>query len=88
MRGEGFNTSAIKLLGHLPPSLQHTLDQIPQKIGVLAEVFKGDEVFSNVGKIARDSSLTRFTSARDDGAAKLLVWGILTDDGRRVRLAA
>ncbi len=80
MRGESFNTASIRLLAHLPPSMQHLLDQIPQRIGVLNEIVKGNEVFSNVGRVASGSSLSRFCSARDDGQTKQLVWGVLTDD--------
>ncbi len=80
MRGESFNTATLRLLGHLPPSVQHILDQIPQHIGVLNEVIKGSEVFSNLGRAAPHTSPRRFTSAKDDGATKELVWGILTDD--------
>ena len=80
MRGESFNTATIRLLGHLPASMQYVLDQIPQRIGFLNEVIKGNEVFSNVGRVAPGVSLTRFTSAKDDGQTKELVWGVLTDD--------
>ncbi len=80
MRGESFNTATLRMLAHLPSSMQHLLDQIPQQVGVLNEVVKGEEVFSNVGRVAEGSSLTRFMSAKDDGQAKTLVWGVLTDD--------
>ncbi len=80
MRGESFNTATLRMLAHLPSSMQHVLDQIPQRISVLNEIIKGTEVFSNVGRVARDSSLSRFSSARDDGATKQLIWGFLTDD--------
>jgi hypothetical protein len=80
MRGESVNTAVLRLLGNLPTAVQHTLDQIPQKFQALNEVLKGEEVFSNVGKVASGSSLTRFMSAKDDGKAKRFVWGILTDD--------
>jgi hypothetical protein len=85
MRGESFNTATIRLLGHLPTSMQHVLDQIPQQIGVLNEILKGNEVFSNVGRVAKESTLSRFTSAKDDGEAKELVWGVMSDsDGTMV----
>lgn len=86
MRGESFNTATLRMLGHLPPSMQHLLDQIPQRVGVLNEIVKGEEVFSNVGRVARGSSLMRFMSAKDDGRAKTLVWGILTDDTDRMHI--
>ncbi len=80
MRGESFNTATLRLLGHLPPSVQHILDQIPQHIGVLNEVIKGSEVFSNLGRVAPHTSPRRFLSAKDDGTTKELIWGILSDD--------
>jgi hypothetical protein len=80
MRGESFNTASIRLLAHVPPSMQNLLDQIPQRIGVLNEIIKGNEVFSNVGRVAPGTSVTRFISAKDDGQTKELIWGILTDD--------
>jgi hypothetical protein len=79
MRGESFNTATLKLLGHLPTSMQHLLDQIPQRIGVLNEILKGNEVFSNVGRVAQESTLHRFISAKDDGETKWLVWGVMSD---------
>jgi hypothetical protein len=84
MRGESFNTATIRLLAHLPASLQHLLDQVPQRISVLNEIIKGSEVFSNVGRVAPGTSLTRFISAKDDGQTKELIWGILTDDQGRM----
>ncbi|HNT74583.1 MAG TPA: hypothetical protein PKH77_06155 [Anaerolineae bacterium] len=86
MRGESFNTATLRLLGHLPPAMQHVLDQIPQRIGVLNEVIKGNEVFSNVGRVTSGSSLRRFLSAKDDGEAKELVWAVLTDDHDRMHI--
>ncbi len=87
MRGESFNTATLRLVGLLPESMHHLLDQIPQRIGLLNEVLKGEEVFSNVGRVARGSSLVRFTSAKDDGRSKTLVWGILTDDSGQIHIS-
>ncbi|HDQ73341.1 MAG TPA: hypothetical protein ENN19_14800 [Chloroflexi bacterium] len=87
MRGESFNTASIRLLAHLPNSMQHLLDQVPQRIGILNEVLKGNEVFSNGGRVAPGSSLTRFISAKDDGETKALVWGVLTDDQDRMQIS-
>ena len=87
MRGESFNTATLRLLAHLPPAMQNLLDQIPQRIGVLNEVIKGNEVFSNVGKVAAGSGLRRFLSAKDDGGTKELVWGVLTDDAGTVHIS-
>lgn len=79
MRGESFTTAALRLLAHLPGPMQHLVDLIPQKISILNEIIKGREVFSNVGKVAASSSITRFASARDDGETKLLIWGVMSD---------
>lgn len=84
LRGENFNVATIKLLAHMPQSIQRAMDQIPQHISSLNEIIKGEEVFSNVGRVASGSSLTRFISAKDDGETKTLVWGIMTDDHDRV----
>jgi hypothetical protein len=87
MRGESFNIATIRLLAHLPASMQHLLDQIPQHIGILNEIIKGSEAFSNVGRVAPGTSLTRFISAKDDGQTKELIWGILTDDQEQMRIS-
>lgn len=79
IRGESFSTAALRLMAHLPGAVQNLVDLIPQKVGILNEILKGREVFSNVGQVASASSITRFASARDDGATKLLVWGIMSD---------
>lgn len=83
-RGDGFPTAALKLMAHLPRPMQSLLDLIPQKIDVLNEIVKGVEVFSNIGQVSRRSSLTRFASSRDDGDAKILIWGIMTDAGGKL----
>jgi hypothetical protein len=81
MRGESFTTAALRLMGHLPAAMQSLVDLIPQKIGILNEIIKGREVFSNVGQVVASSSISRFASSRDDGDTKLLVWGIMSDAG-------
>lgn len=78
-QGESLSTAAIKYLAHLPPGMQGTLDMIPQHVGALNEILKGQEVFSNVGRVAPTSSLVRFMSAKDDGQSKKLVWGVMCD---------
>lgn len=84
-RGESFTTAALRLLAHLPRPMQSLMDQIPQKIDLLNEIVKGAEVFSNIGQVARSSSVARFASARDDGDTKLLIWGLMADaQGRLV----
>lgn len=80
LEGGSTSTATMKLLAHLPPYLMKLLDEIPRRVEILNEVLKGEEVFSNVGRVARGSSLLRFISAKDDNESKNLVWGILTDD--------
>lgn len=83
-RGESLNIAVLKLLVGLPPWLQRFLNFIPEQFQVLNEVIKGDEVYSNVGRVAPGSSLTRFMSAKDDGQTKALVWGVMSDDQDRL----
>jgi hypothetical protein len=87
LKGGSTTTATMKLLAHLPDSLLKLLDEIPRRIDVLNEVIKGEEVFSNVGRVARESSLTRFISAKDDNENKALVWAVLTDDNDVMNLS-
>jgi hypothetical protein len=87
MRGESFNTATIRMLAHLPPSMQNLMDGIPQRVGALNEIIKGSEVFSNVGRVVPGSTITRFISAKDDGETKELIWGVITDDEDRMHVS-
>jgi hypothetical protein len=80
LEGGSTSTAAMKLLAYLPDSLLKLLDEIPKRVDILNEVLKGEEVFSNVGRVVRGSSITRFISAKDDNDNKTLVWAIVTDD--------
>lgn len=77
--GESTSVGSIKLLAHMPTSLQRLLDNIPGKFDVLNDIIKGREVFSNVGAVAKTSTLTRFITAKDDNDKKTLAWGVITD---------
>ncbi|GAB4538041.1 MAG: hypothetical protein Fur002_00860 [Anaerolineales bacterium] len=79
IQGESASVGAIKLLAHMPAPLQKLLNQIPERFDLLNNMLKGREVFSNVGAVARSSSLQRFITAKDDNAQKQLAWGVLTD---------
>ncbi|MCC6904601.1 MAG: hypothetical protein IT326_02080, partial [Anaerolineae bacterium] len=84
LRGESFSVAVFELLSNLPTPLQHVLRLIPEQFPALNEIIRGDEVYSNIGRVAPGSSLSRFITAKDDGNAKTLVWGILTDDQGRM----
>ena len=77
--GESSSIGAIKLLAHMPPPLQRMLDQVPGRFDVLNDIIKGREVFSNIGAVAPNSTLTRFITAKDDNEKKTLAWGVITD---------
>jgi hypothetical protein len=77
--GESASLGTLKLLAHLPSSVQHWLDSFLTQFDVLNDLTKGSEVFSNVGAVVSTSTLTRFLSAKDDNEKKNLVWGVLTD---------
>lgn len=77
--GESRSIGSIRLLAHLPVQVQRWLDKIPGQFDLLNDMLKGREVFSNVGRVAATSSLTRFMTAKDDNEKKELAWGVLTD---------
>ncbi len=79
LQGESASVGAIKLLAHLPAPLRRSLDEIPARVGMLNNLLKGSEVFSNVGAVVPTSTLRRFVTAKDDNDQKQLVWGLLTD---------
>lgn len=85
--GESTSVGSIKLLAHMPTPLQRLLDNIPGRFDVLNDIIKGREVFSNVGAMAKTSTLTRFITAKDDNDKKTLAWGIITDAQNRMRVS-
>jgi hypothetical protein len=87
LAGESVSIGTIKLLAHMPTPLQRLLDQIPGQFDVLNDIIKGREVFSNVGAVAPTSTLTRFTTAKDDNDKKTLAWGVITDAQGVMRLS-
>ena len=87
LEGGSTTTATMKLMAHLPDSLVKFLDEIPRRIDILNEIIKGEEVFSNVGRVAAGSSLARFVSAKDDNENKTLVWAVLTDDNEVMHLS-
>jgi hypothetical protein len=80
LAGQSTSTASIKFLAHMPTALQKLLDAIPSQFDVLNEIIKGEEVFSNMGRVAKGSTLRRFITAKDDNEQKTLAWGVLTDD--------
>lgn len=77
--GESTSVGTIKLLAHLPMALQRFLDNVATKnFEFLNDVLKGREVFSNVGQVVPNSTLTRFMTAKDDNEFKQLSWGVIT----------
>jgi len=87
LRGESISTASIRFLAKMHGSIRKLLDSIPGRFDLLNEVIKGEEVFSNTGRVARGSSLRRFISAKDDNQGKTLVWGAQTDDQNIVHLS-
>ncbi|MDJ0751898.1 MAG: hypothetical protein QNJ45_00155 [Ardenticatenaceae bacterium] len=85
-RGDTVSVNTLKLLAHLPKSVQQLLDQIPNRVDMINEMIKGQEVFSNIGVVSSSSSLGRFLSAKDDNINKRMAWGILTDAHLTMRI--
>ncbi len=85
VRGTSLNEAVISLIANLPARIQRAMLLIPERFSLLNEVLRGEEVYSNIGRVAQGATLRRFMSARDDGNTKALVWGIMTDaDGQMV----
>jgi hypothetical protein len=78
LAGGSLSTVTLQILSAVPQRLQSWLSGIPDRIDLLNDMLKGTEVFSNVGRVADDSSLTRFITAKDDNEKKVLCWGIMT----------
>ncbi len=87
LTGQSTSTATIRALANLPPMLQTLLNAIPGRFDVLNEIIKGEEVFSNIGRVASGSSLSRFMTAKDDNNQKMLAWGIITDDRGMMHLS-
>jgi hypothetical protein len=79
VQGESASVGAIKLLAHLPAPLKQLLDKVPTRYEKLNNLLKGTEVLSNLGAVAKSSSLTRFITAKDDNEQKQMAWGVMTD---------
>ncbi len=77
--GQSMGATAIRLIAGLPEAAQKIVDGIPGQLTVVNEAIKGEEVFSNVGQVVSNSSISRFSSAKDDNDKKVMVWGIMTD---------
>jgi hypothetical protein len=85
--GQSTSTASIKFLGHMPDAMRRLLDTIPSRFDVLNEIIKGQEVFSNMGRVAAGSTLRRFITAKDDNEQKTLAWGVITDDNDVMHLS-
>ncbi|MCL4253216.1 MAG: hypothetical protein KJ043_05495 [Anaerolineae bacterium] len=85
--GQSSSTAGIQMLAHVPPVLQKLLNTLPSRFDVLNEILKGEEVFSNLGRVAKGSSLRRFITAKDDNKQKTLAWGVITDDNGVIHLS-
>lgn len=79
LNGGSMSATAIRLIAGLSPAMQKIVNDIPGQFSVVNDAIKGEEVFSNVGRVVPTSSITRFASAKDDNDKKVLVWGVMTD---------
>lgn len=79
LRGESGSAGSIRLLANMPAPVQRLLDAVPNRFDLLNDLIKGREVFANVGQMAPGSTLTRFSTAKDDNKKKSLAWGVLTN---------
>jgi hypothetical protein len=85
--GEDTTIGVLKLVGVLPAAVQNLLEKIPQQSDMLNDLIRGREVFSNLGAVAKSSSLGRFITAKDDNEQKTLAWAVITDSGGTLHLS-
>lgn len=85
--GEDPSVGVLKLVGVLPAPVQRLLETIPQRSDMLNDIIRGREVFSNLGAVAKSSSLLRFITAKDDNEQKSLAWGVMTDAAGNLHIA-
>lgn len=86
-QGESASVGVLKLMAHLPASVQYLLDKLPDRFELLNNILKGREVLSNVGAVVPTSTLTRFITAKDDNNLKQFVWGVITDANSIMRIS-
>lgn len=85
--GQSMSTTAIRLIAGLPGAMQKVVDGLPGHFSFINEAIKGEEVFSNVGQVTPGSSISRFSSAKDDNDKKILVWGVMTDNDNMLKIS-
>lgn len=84
VQGQSMSATAIRLIAGLPGAMQRLVDGLPGHFSFINEAIKGEEVFSNVGQVTPGSSISRFSSAKDDNDKKVMVWGIMTDNNNQI----
>ncbi|MBZ0283317.1 MAG: choline/carnitine O-acyltransferase [Anaerolineae bacterium] len=84
VQGQSMSATAIRLIAGLPGAMQRLVDGLPGHFSFINEAIKGEEVFSNVGQVTPGSSISRFSSAKDDNDKKVMVWGVMTDNNNQI----
>ncbi|MCL4263438.1 MAG: hypothetical protein KJ069_09490 [Anaerolineae bacterium] len=79
VRGESASADALKRWSTMPAPVLRFLEAMPDRFDPLHDLMKGQEVFVNMEPLAANSSLTRFSTAKEDSEKKGLAWGVLTD---------
>jgi hypothetical protein len=76
--GKSFSSVASQLLVWTPSFLRPFGTWASEKVSFLLDRIQADEVFSNLGHVGAESSITRFASARGSVRGQTRVWGFLS----------
>lgn len=79
LRGESDSADALKRWATMPAPVVRFLEAMPDQFDPLRDLMKGQEVFAHREPLTANSSLTRFSTAKEDSEKKGLAWGVLTD---------
>lgn len=79
VRGESASAGTLKRWATMPAPVLRFLEAMPDRFDPLHDLMKGQEVFANMEPLTPNSSLTRFSAAKEDSEKKGLAWGVLTD---------
>lgn len=78
-RGGSAAADVLKRWATMPTPVVRFLEAMPDRFDPLNALMKGQEMFAHRKLLTANSSLTRFSTAKEDSEKKGLAWGVLTD---------
>ncbi|HUM70550.1 MAG TPA: hypothetical protein PLK31_17085, partial [Chloroflexota bacterium] len=78
-QSESASADAIKRWATMPASVQRLLEAMPNRFDPLHELMQGQELFVHLEQVTANSTLSRFSTAKENSDKKCLAWAIITD---------